>query len=116
MLKKKNKNPTVINDTFGQEEREKLKVTPYGKILWGIQKERSPGWDLYLCALTNSSEHAPAVSPNVSYLYKEMTFHETTLLPNIGSEQTLPSFTKSLVGGVCHKNDPSNKYKHQYRK
>lgn len=47
----------------------------------------------------NPSELAPAVSPNVSYLYKEMIFHETTPLPSIGSEQTLPSFTKSLVGG-----------------
>ena len=81
------------------KKREKLKVTPYGKILRGIQKERSSGWDLYLCAVMNSSEHAPAVSPDVSYLYKEMTFHETTPLPNIESEQTLPSFTKSLKGG-----------------
>ena len=81
------------------KKREKLKVTPYGKILWGIQNESSSRWDLYLCAVMNPSELAPAVSPNMSYLYKEMIFHETTPLPSIGSEQTLPSFTKSLGGG-----------------
>ena len=82
---------------IGARREEKLKVTPYGKILWGIQKERSSGWNSCLCAVINSSEHAPAVSPNVSYPYKEMTFHEMTPLPNIGSEQTLPSFTESFA-------------------